>query len=177
MMKFMKPIQTLAALLIAVAATTSCSSGDTIIDEPINEPIVKPEAPKTYTMTVQATMGGDAATTRALGIDKDGNLNATWTKGDEVKVYSVTGTLSSEMESNDPVGTLTAQGYGATATLTGSFKEGFTPTENAKLRLKFLPKPDYSSQKGTLDYIAANCDNASISMQERRIWPSRPNVT
>ena len=122
MMKFMKPIQTLAALLMAVAATTACSSGDTILDEPINEPIVKPEAPKTYTMTVQATMGGDAASTRALAIDDvTGALNATWKKGETVAVYSVTGTAPSISVSDSPVGTLTAQGSGATTTLSGSF--------------------------------------------------------
>ena len=60
MTKYLKPIQTLAALLIAVAAMTACSSENTITDETI----ITPDAPKTYTMTVQASKG-DAATTPA----------------------------------------------------------------------------------------------------------------
>lgn len=162
MMKFMKPIKTLAALLMAVAATTACSSGDTIIDEPINEPIVKPEAPKTYTMTVQATMGGDAATTRALGFEGT-ELIAMWTAGDVVKVYPVMGTGIGEQISPSPVATLSAQGSGATTTLRGTFDEGFTPMVNAKLRLKFLSE-EYTGQKGTLEYIAANCDYATADV-------------
>ena len=162
MMKFMKPIKTLAALLMAVAATTACSSGDTIIDEPINEPIVKPEAPKTYTMTVQATMEGDAATTRALGFEGT-ELIAMWTAGDVVKVYHVMGTGLAEQISPSPVATLSAQGSGATTTLRGTFDEGFTPMVNAKLRLKFLSEI-YTGQKGTLEYIAANCDYATADV-------------
>ena len=160
MMKFMKPIKTLAALLMAVAATTACSSGDTIIDEPI----VNLEAPKTYTMTVQATMGGDAATTRALAIDDvTGALNATWKKGETVAVYSVTGTAPSISVSDSPVGTLTALGNGATTTLTGSIT-GITPTADAKLRLKFSSASNYNSQKGTLAYIADYCDYATADV-------------
>ena len=155
--KFKKYIISLGVLLMAMVATTACSSGDTIIDEPINEPIVKPEAPKTYTMTVQATMGGDAATTRALGFDGT-NLIATWTKDDVVKVYRVDG----GSETNAPVGTLTAHGSGKTTTLTGTFTD-YTPTVGNILRLKYLTQI-YSDQKGTLEYIAANCDYATADV-------------
>lgn len=157
MKKLMRTIQMMAALLTAVAATTACSSDDSIADEPNTTT----DAPRTYTLTVEATKGGnDDATTRALGIDGTGALNATWTAGDEVSVYSITGEGYSEMESTTPVFTLTAQSSGATTTLTGTFNEGFTPTAGKKLRLRFCPNPDYSNQDGTLDYIAANCDNA-----------------
>lgn len=177
MMKFMKPIQTLAALLMAVAATTSCSSGDTIIDEPINEPIVKPEAPKTYTMTVQATMGGDAASTRALAIDDvTGALNATWKKGETVAVYSVTGTAPSISVSDSPVGKLTALGNGATVTLSGSIT-GITPTADAKLRLKFSSASNYNSQKGTLAYIADYCDYATADVTITDVTDSKVTTT
>ena len=35
---------------------------------------------------------------------------------------------------------------------------------SAKLRLKFNDKPDYTNQKGTLEYIAANCDYATADV-------------
>ena len=60
---FMTSIKTLAALLMAGAAFAACSSSD---DEILNEQPVNPTEPKTYTMTIQATKGGDAATTRGL---------------------------------------------------------------------------------------------------------------
>ena len=156
MKKFMKSIQMMAALLLAVAATTACSKEDNAIDE---QTPATTGAPKTYTLTVTASKGGEA-TTRALSIDDTGALNATWTKGETVSVYSVTGEGITEAESLNPVGTLTAQGSGATTTLTGTFDEGYTPTFGAKLRLKVNEKPDYKTQDGTLEYIAANCDYA-----------------
>ena len=119
MTKYMKPLQALGTLLIAVAVTTACSSGDTIIDEPI----VNHEAPKTYTMTVQATLGSDAATTRALGFDTDGKLNATWITGDVVKVLKYDS--SSYPSTWYELGTLSVAGIsndGKTATLSGSFE-------------------------------------------------------
>ena len=51
---------------MAGAAFAACSSSD---DEILNDqPIVNPTAPKTYTMTIQASKG-DAATTRGLSLD------------------------------------------------------------------------------------------------------------
>ena len=155
MKKFMKSIQMMAALLLAVAATTACSNDDNAIDE--TTPATT-GAPKTYTLTVTASKGGEA-TTRALSIDDTGALNATWTKGETVSVYIVTGEGYSETESANPVGTLTAQGSGATTTLTGTFY-GEKPTVGVKLRLRFNAKPDYKTQEGTLEYIATHCDYA-----------------
>jgi hypothetical protein len=40
-------------------------------------------------MTIEATKGGDAATTRALALDGK-TLNATWQTTDEVAVYNHT---------------------------------------------------------------------------------------
>ena len=126
-------------------------------NEPLPETIVE-EAPESYTLVVTATKGNDD-TTKALSLD-DKTLNATWKAGEMVQVYSVEGEGSEEAESSDPVGTLSAQGSGATATLKGKFLEGYTPTVGAKLRLKFNDKPDYTTQEGTLEYIATHCDFA-----------------
>ena len=116
--------------------------------------------PVTYTLTVSATKGDNIAT-RALNLSADGKtLNATWAKGEQVKVYSVTGEGYEEMESTTPVGTLSAQSSGMTSTLKGEFISTFNPTAGVKLRLKFNEKPDYSEQDGTLDYIATHCDYA-----------------
>lgn len=122
-----------------------------------NEPLPKTIVEE-YTLVVTATKG-DYDTTNDLSLDGK-TLNATWTLGETVSVYSVTGEGYEEMESSNPVGTLTAQGSGATTTLKGEFLKDYTPMVNAKLRLKFNDKPDYTTQEGTLEYIAANCDYA-----------------
>ena len=158
MTKYMKPIQTLAALLIAVAAMTACSSENTIADEPV----VKPDAPKTYTMTVQACKG-DNATTRALSLNGS-TLNATWTAGEVVTVYN-------ETKAALLSGTLTAQTDGANTTLKGTLSG--TIENGDKLKLKFL-SPNYGTQDGTLtgsatsidkvcDYAEASVDVTSVS--------------
>ena len=126
-------------------------------NEPLPETIVE-EAPESYTLVVTATKGNDD-TTKALSLDGK-TLNATWAEGETVSVYSVTGEGISEAESTNPVGTLTAQGSGATTTLKGEFVSTYTPTVGTKLRLKFNDKPDYTTQEGSLDYIAAHCDYA-----------------
>ena len=67
-MRMKKNLLTLAALLIASAAFTGCSSSDDGISE-AQPP--QPPTPATgkYTMTVQASKGGDADT-RALSLDE-----------------------------------------------------------------------------------------------------------
>lgn len=117
------------------------------------------EAPESYTLVVTATKGNDD-TTKALSLDGK-TLNATWTAGDAVQVYHVSnpGTMM-EMESTTPDATLSAQGNGAKTTLSGSFTGSYTPAVGDVLRLRFLPNPDYTTQEGTLDYIATHCDYA-----------------
>ena len=80
MKKMVSNIKTLTALLMASAMFTACSSDDDIVnDQPVN-----PTAPKTYTMTVQATKG-DAAATRGLSLDGK-TLNVKWNEGEKVVV-------------------------------------------------------------------------------------------
>ena len=147
MKKMMTNMKTLVALLMAGAAVTSCSS-DNEMDSP------KAPAAKTYTMTVQATKGGDAMT-RALA-DGGTTLTATWSVGDVVKVYN-----SSSVE----LGTLTAQAAGASTTLTGTLTTA--PTDQETLTLKYL-SPSYATQDGTLtgtdNSIDKKCDYATATV-------------
>lgn len=67
--------------MLAVALFTACGSDDDIIDEP-----QQPDGVKTYTLTVEATKGDDAAgsrSTRALSLDGK-TLNAMWAQGEAV---------------------------------------------------------------------------------------------
>ena len=145
MKKMMTNIKTLAALLIASATFAACSNDDNIIGE-------QPAAPsqQTYTMTVNASKGGDA-TTRALSLDGKA-LNATWAEGDKVKVYN---------SSNAEIGELTAETSGASTKLKGDLST--LPTDGETLTLKFL-SPSYASQNGTIEHIAANCDYATATV-------------
>lgn len=148
----------LAVVLFAASAFTACSNNDEQASVlPVN----------TYTITVNATKGDDASSApsnRALALD-DTKLNATWAAGEQVTVYNVT-------KSTELTGNLTAQSTGASTTLTGTL-EG-TIEVNDELTLKFL-SPNYASQEGTLDYIAANCDYATASVTVSSI--SGNNIT
>lgn len=170
MKKFMKSIQMMAALLLAVAATTACSNDDNAIDKTTPATM---GAPKTYTLTVTASKGGEA-TTRALSIDGTGALNATWTKGDAIRVmkrrempynveFALLGTLKATTVSTD----------GLTATFTGSLDADKVTTadglaEGDKLLLGYPGTNlgsstsafefNYNGQDGTLEKIATNYD-------------------
>ena len=152
-----KDIRTLAALLIASATFAACSSSD---DNIIEEQPVNPTAPKTYTMTIQASKG-DAAGTRGLSLDGS-TLNATWKTGETVKVYKVT-----QLNGNDvytSIGTLTAQGNGATATLSGSLTGDIALNDH--LALFFIGGVlDYRDQTGTLDNISSKYDYATATAE------------
>ena len=138
----------MAALLMAGAAFTACTSDE------LNPEPQQTDEPKTYTMTIEATKGGDEASTRALSLEGK-TLNATWAEGEEVKVHNDT-------KNADLEGTLTAQSSGTSTTLTGTLTG--TVEAGDVLTLKFL-SPNYSSQKGTLEYIAANCDYATATVE------------
>ena len=96
MKKFMTSIKTLAALLMASAMFTACSSDDDIV----NEQPVNPTEPKTYTMTIRASKGDDA-TTRGLYWNNPSTydeIKVLWHEGEKVRVVQngqVVGTLTS----------------------------------------------------------------------------------
>ena len=141
MKKYMKSIRTWAVLLMAGAAFVSCTKDE--------EPAT---AGKTFTLTVNASKGGDNATKQLV---LDGHtLNATWAEGEAVTVYNVT-------KSADLTGTLTAQSSGASTTLKGTLSG--TIENGDVLKLKFL-SDNYSGQNGTLEYIASHCDYAEATV-------------
>ena len=140
-----KNILSLAALLIASATFVACSNDDNIIDEP-----QQPANPTgTYTMTIEATKGGDAAATRALALDGK-TLNATWQTTDEVAVYNYTQQAALG-------GHLSPQSAGASATLTGSLTGSVAKDNVVYLRWPSVDA-DYTGQDGTLETIAQRYD-------------------
>lgn len=149
MKKFISNIKTLAALLMAVAALAACSSDDnSVIDQPANP---TETAPKTYTMTIQATKssGDDAATTRGLYFNGTA-LNVKWYDGEVVEVYQGVkkkGTL-----------TATASSNGST-TLTGEVS-GLTEEEGNITFYLHSNDRDYSEQTGVLLKPETGTDNS-----------------
>ena len=141
-------ILSLAALLIASATFVACSSDDNIINEQPANPTGK------YTMTVQASKGGDA-TTRALTLDGK-TLNATWATTENIYV---------KKGDTWATGSLQPQTDGTTATLKGSLS-GVTIAKDDVLTLQF-PRSgelDYTGQVGTLADIAAKYDYATATV-------------
>ncbi len=161
MKKIMTSIKTLAALLVAGTAFTACSSDDNIADEqPVNP------AQQTYTMTVNATKGGNT-TTRALSLDGN-TLNATWATTENVYVQK-SGTWAT--------GSLQPQTDGASATLKGTLS-GVSIGADDALTLQFPKSGDisYSGQLGTLANIAANFDYATAGVEVASVSASG-NIT
>ena len=153
-MKRITNIRTLAALLMASAAIVSCSVKEDIFEEETTikeEPAVQPA--KVYTLSVNATKGGDDEATKALSLDGK-TLNATWAQNEEVTVYNKTKKVPLD-------GTLKAQSDGNSTTLKGSLTG--TIENGDELILRFN-SANYASQSGTLDYIAANCDFAEATI-------------
>ena len=123
-----------------------------------DEEAVSQSAPQTgkFTLTVRAEKQGGTRALAVTDVDGDGidDIQATWTAGDEVQVYDAT-------TGEALTGVLTAQGSGASTLLTGTV-EGTVSVGDA-LRLTFL-SDDYSSQDGTLQYIAQHCDYAEATV-------------
>ena len=125
-------------LMMAATMVACMQMEQPMPNEEQETPKEQEEKVQTYTMTVEASKGVD---TKALSLGGENNktLNATWD------------------ESTDLGGYLEAQSSGSSTTLKGELTGTIEP--NDKLVLKFL-SPDYSSQDGTLEYIAAHCDYA-----------------
>ena len=106
----------------------------------------------TYSVSIDASKGADS---KALTLEGN-TLNATWAIGEAVTVYN-------ETKGEALTGTLIAQSSGASTTLKGDLTGSKGIAEGDALTLKFL-SPNYSSQDGTLEHIAANCDYATASV-------------
>ena len=116
---------------------------------------------KTYTLTVVASKGD--AGTKALSLEGK-TLTASWKEGEEVDVY----------KGDNKIGTLTARSSGTSTTLTGTITGTLAQGDN--LVLKFC-SPKYATQKGTLDYIAANCDYATAEVSVSSIDETAGTIT
>ncbi len=163
MKKIQSSIKMLAALLVAGAAFTACSSDDnTVSEQPVNP------AQQTYTLTVNATKGSNA-TTRALEFDGEGALNATWATTENVYV---------KKGDTWATGSLKPQADGATATLKGTLS-GVAIAAGDALTLQFPKSGDisYSGQLGTLANIAANFDYATAGVTVESVTDGNINVS
>lgn len=156
-----KNIFSMAVLLIASAAVfTACSSDDNVTGEqPAN-----PTAPKTYTMTIEATKStGDAAATRGLSLDGK-TLNVKWNEGEKVEVVqgsATLGTLTATPDSSDPT----------KATLSGTLTS--SPADDQPILFALHgAQADYTGQKGILlktdgdDSIEENYDYAACQVEK-----------
>ena len=132
----------MATLVVFGLIGLSCNHLDEIHQ---NEVVETPGETSRYILTIKADKGGP---TKALE-DMGTYLKSTWTAGDKVTVYG---------PGNQILGTLTAStGGSSSTTLEGDLTQA--PQVGEALTLKYR-SDSYLTQKGTLDYIAANCDYA-----------------
>ena len=154
MKKYFSNIFALAALLMAGAAFTACSSDDNSIEQPAS-----PVGEKTYTLTINASKGANAST-RALKLETSGALTAYWENGDVLSVFNM-----SKMAALG--GSLTAKNAnGATATFSGSLT-GAIDVGDWLLLSYHEPTEidDYKAQTGTLASAAAlDCAVAIVTV-------------
>ena len=140
MKKFITNIKTLAALLMAGAAFTACSSDDNYIEQPAK--------PQVYTMTIKATKGDNVAQTRALNLDGS-DLNAIWDANEEVLVY----------QGNLYIATLKAAASStAETTLSGTLENVPDPAYALLFYYHTKNDPVYSGQDGTLATVSSSYD-------------------
>ena len=138
------------AFLMMAVALVACTREE----QPRTETPNQPESPATYTLTIQASKGQD---TRALVLNGN-TLNATWGGSEQVLVYA-------NGNPDQVIATLTPDPNGQTGSascmLVGDFSQ--LPEAGNVLTLK-LNSNNYSDQRGTLAYIAENCDYAVATL-------------
>ena len=147
-------------LCVAGLVAFGCSRNDN------NNP-KEPAQVQKYHMVVNVSKGTDNPSNgqrRVLEFDGS-TIKATWAKGEEVTVYN-------ETKHTAVGGVLTAQSDGVSTILEGDLTGSIEPSD--VLTLKFLC-PDYAEQKGTLEYISANCDYAEASVTVASV--SNGNIT
>ena len=138
------------AFLMMAVALVACTREE----QPRPETPDQPQSPVTYTLSIQASKGQD---TRALVLDGN-TLNATWGGSEQVLVYA-------NGNPDQVIATLTPDPNGQTGSascmLVGDFSQ--LPEAGNVLTLK-LNSNNYSDQRGTLAYIADNCDYAVATL-------------
>ena len=138
------------AFLMMAVALVACTREE----QPRTETPDQPQSPVTYTLSIQASKGQD---TRALVLNGN-TLNATWGGSEQVLVYA-------NGNPDQVIATLTPDPNGQTGSascmLVGDFSQ--LPGRGDVLTLK-LNSNNYSDQRGTLAYIAENCDYAVATL-------------
>ena len=169
MKKTFRNIRTLAALLMAGAAFTACSSDDNISEQPAN-----PAGEKVYTLTVNATKDV-SATTRALEFSGE-KLVAKWKTSDEIYVIKLP---------SSPLGPLTPTNIsadGQKATFTGTITtSGLNVGDNLILSYHFHDISAFKNQNGMLNgnalYSAEAYDQAEATVEVASIDGSNITTT
>ena len=158
---------TLAAVLAASAAMTSCSGEQQAEDVAARQALTC----NTYKAVIEVTKPGIDNLTRAIS-DENGSLVTTWSAGEQVYAYvgdegeaqSVTLTDADINSENRQKATLHLD-----FTKDGGFQVG------DEIVLYYLkPKEgydDYSGQKGTLADIAANYDRMKATVEVTAVYP------
>ena len=138
------------AFLMMAVALVACTREE----QPRTETPDQPQSHVTYTLSIQASKGQD---TRALVLNGN-TLNATWGGSEQVLVYA-------NGNPDQVIATLTPDPNGQTGSascmLVGDFSQ--LPGRGDVLTLK-LNSNNYSDQRGTLAYIAENCDYAVATL-------------
>ena len=146
MKKMISNIKSLAALLMAGAAFTACSSSDdNIIEQP-----VQPTEPQVYTLVIEASKGDDA-TTRALS-GGNGSVSARWDGTETIDVVQDNGTTKTK------IGTATAAANvdGGSTTITATLNS--EPTGDLHFVLGGTTF-DYTGQNGILASVPSIDDH------------------
>ena len=160
---------TLAAVLTASAALTSCSNELQVENELVQEGISEL---KSYTVVIHATKPDNDALTRAISEEGGGALSTSWAANEKVYAYKA--------DTGTPVDvTLTADDIDPTNSKKATLKFNFggaTFAENDQIVLYYQKVKedygDYSGQVGTLDDIAANFDRMKATVRVQAVNPS-----
>lgn len=156
---------TMALTVLMAVTLTACGSDDN------NDTTTVAPSQGTRFITVRAGRAASSSI-NALSISGSGDsqtLNATWTKGDVVKVYQADGT---------EVGSMTAQSNGSSTDLTGCIDNSIVVGE--ELTLKYL-STNYDAQDGTLTgtekSIDKVCDYATATIKVTQVTSTNVNTT
>lgn len=134
------------AVLMLGAALAACSQKEQL------QIIEQQEAPKTYTLSIQASKGAE---TKALGLDEK-TLNAWWETSDEIYAYNKSAASDGSID-----GCLNPIEDGSNVTINGTLTPAEAINTGDILRLGYPNiDMDYTEQKGTLESIAERYDYA-----------------